>query len=513
MAPDERPGDPSEGENEAPTGLTETVVRGVSLAGSGYALSQALTLLAYLALARLATPEDFGIYAAAGVVIAFGLLVTESGMLAALIHRRERIEEAANTAVISTIVGGLLLGGVVVAVSPLMGMLFKNDTVTPVTAALAGTLTLRNATIVPDALLERRFSFVRRTVIEPIAVVAFAAGAIIATSEGMGVWGLVIGEYASAAVTLVLAWGLARWRPRPGLASFAMWRELIGYGRHVITAGLVLRVGEQADRVLVGRFLGEGSLGQYTYAFRIAATPYWAMLAGASHVLFPAFARISDDPQRFRPAFARAARWVLALGLPLGFLMLPLGEPAAVILFGEVWRPAGEVATAMFLFAGASSLASVCLEAVKAWGRPDLLLGVNLAAVGATVALVGAAVPVALWAVGVAVTIGAVVSALMSLRAFRIATGMPASLASRAVWAPLVASAAMALALLALDRLLLDAGSRDTLPGLLILCGEAALGALLYGLTLGAISAAARRRGVELLRTGIEMVRPRAEAS
>jgi len=479
---------------EPPSGLTQTVVR-------------ALTLAAYLALARLATPEDFGIYAAAGVVIAFGLLVTESGMLAALIHRRDRVEEAANTAVIATIAGGLALGAVVVAISPLIGLLFDNDTVTAVTAALAGTLALRNATIVPDALLERRFSFVRRTVIEPVAVVAFAAGAIIATAEGMGVWGLVIGEYASAGVTLILAWGLARWRPRPALASWEIWRELIAYGRHVITAGLVLRVGEQADRVLVGRFLGADNLGQYTYAFRIAATPYWAMLAGASHVLFPAFARISDDRERFQPAFARAARWVVALAFPLGFLLLPLGEPAAVLLFGDVWRPAGEAATAMFLFAGASSLASVSLEAVKASGRPDLLLGVNLAAVGATVALVAAAVPIGLWAVGAAVTIGAVISALMSLRALRIGVGVSPSLASRAIWAPLLASVVMAVVLLGLDRLLIDAGARATGLGLVMLAGEAALGAAIYLGVLCAASRAARARARQLLRLGIERAR------
>jgi O-antigen/teichoic acid export membrane protein len=88
-------------------GLGETVVRGISIAGGGYALSQAVTLGFYLALARLATPEDFGLYAAASVVLGVGFLFTDSGMLAALIHRRDRIEEAANTALISTVLAGI----------------------------------------------------------------------------------------------------------------------------------------------------------------------------------------------------------------------------------------------------------------------------------------------------------------------------------------------------------------------------------------------------------------------
>ena len=68
-----------------------------------------LTLGFYIVLARLATPEEFGQFAAASIVVNVGLLFTESGMLAALIHRRDRIEAAASTAVVSTALGGLTL--------------------------------------------------------------------------------------------------------------------------------------------------------------------------------------------------------------------------------------------------------------------------------------------------------------------------------------------------------------------------------------------------------------------
>ena len=90
-----------------PGGLTDTVVRGVGLAGLGYVSAQALTLAFYLALARLATPKDFGQFAAGSMLVNIGLLFTESGMLAALIHREDRIDEAASTATVATALSGL----------------------------------------------------------------------------------------------------------------------------------------------------------------------------------------------------------------------------------------------------------------------------------------------------------------------------------------------------------------------------------------------------------------------
>src|SRR5918996_149876 len=96
----------SEPETE-PSSLTGTVIRGVGLAGAGYVLTQVLTLVAYLVLARLATPEDFGQFAAATILVSVGLLFTESGMMAALIHRRDRIDEAASTATVATFAAGL----------------------------------------------------------------------------------------------------------------------------------------------------------------------------------------------------------------------------------------------------------------------------------------------------------------------------------------------------------------------------------------------------------------------
>ena len=76
------------------------------MAAGGYALAQGLNLVVYLVLARLLTPEEFGVYAAATILLGFMGLVSESGITSALIHRKDRIEEAMSTGAVWTLLAG-----------------------------------------------------------------------------------------------------------------------------------------------------------------------------------------------------------------------------------------------------------------------------------------------------------------------------------------------------------------------------------------------------------------------
>src|SRR5881396_3313672 len=82
---------------ESSRGLTGVVLRGAGLSATGFLLTNLLTLGFYVALARLATPRDFGVLAAGSVLVYFSATFVESGLAAALIRRREDVDEAANT--------------------------------------------------------------------------------------------------------------------------------------------------------------------------------------------------------------------------------------------------------------------------------------------------------------------------------------------------------------------------------------------------------------------------------
>lgn len=485
--------------------LTGTVLRGAGIGGLGHVLAQVFTLGFYLALARLLSPEDFGQFAAAAVVINAGLLFIESGMLAALIHRRDRIEEAASTAVFSTALGGVGFSLLALALSPLIGVFFDSERIGALAAAISGLLLLRSLQVVPEALLQRRFSFLRRMIIEPVQVIAFGIAAVIAASDDLGPWALVIGYYASAVTDVVLSWILVRWRPKPGLASFAMWKELIGYARHVLASNVILRLGEQVPTLLIGRYVGAAPLGQFKYADRIAGAPFTFVLSAASYVILPAFARISHERERFAGAFLTSLRWFTALTMPLGLILIPMGISLAVVAFGEVWRDAGEASMALAPWVVAAALINLVSEALKAEGRPEILIRIH-----AITVITGAAAMVAMlgWdLVGVAagVSVGVVAGAVYALMRMARVLEIPVRSMLAQLWPSAVAGLVMVGAILPLDRAL-DPPDHGTAVGVLLLGGEFAAAMAVYGAVLAVLApdtiprlrqllAMARRRG------------------
>jgi O-antigen/teichoic acid export membrane protein len=463
--------------SEPPHGLTRTVVRGAGVAGVGFALTQALSLGFALVLARVAAPRDFGEFAAGSILVVVGAIFTESGMLAALIQRRDRIEEAANTALVSTILSGIGLGLLALGLAPVVGLVFGSRDIGLVAAAMSGSLVLTSLQIVPNALMQRRFSFVRRVVTDPLGAIAFGVTATVACASGLGVWGLVLGAYTGVLIHACLSWILARWRPRPRLASVAMWRELIAFARHVLASEIVIRVHTTIETVLVGRFVSTPALGQYQYAQRIARQPLTAQVNIAAYVLLPAFAHIAADESRLRTAFVRSLRWTAIVSLPLSLVLLPLGEPLAVLLLGETWRPAGRAVAGLCLYGAGQAFGSIASEVFKASGRPELLPRMHLVSLVLSVGLMLAFLPFGLVGIAAAVSVSSMGMAAYALYAASDVLRMPVRLLLAHIWPPAVAALAMVAATLPLEQLVVDAEGREGLLGPALLAAEAILAA------------------------------------
>jgi PST family polysaccharide transporter len=349
---------------------------------------------------------------------------------------------------------------------------------------------LRSLQVVPDALMQRRFSFLRRMVIEPAGVIAFGTAAIIACANDMGVWGLVIGFYAAAVADLLLTWILVRWRPRLALASVGVWRELIAYGRHIIGAVALQRITELLPVLLIGRFVGANPLGQYRYAQRMTSTPLMVVVQGAAYVLFPALARITEDRDRYRAACLRSLRLMCALAFPLGLILIPLGLPAATLLFGEVWRDAGYAAMAMAVFPAAGAVVSFASEALKADGRPDILTRVHVVIALASAAAMLALLPFDLVGVVAGIAIGTVAGAVYSL--VRVGGLIEVSAGGLAAqFAPTAAAALIMAALLTpLEFLVVEAADRPTGEGLVLFAAQGIAGIALYAAALRTLAPA-----------------------
>jgi PST family polysaccharide transporter len=401
--------------------LRRIAARSASFTFLAYGLTQALTLGTYVVLARLTVPEVFGVFGAATILLATGEVFVESGMTAAVVQRRRDVEEAASTAFVATLAGGILLTLAALAGSVLVGLYFDSRQVGVVAAALSGTVAVNTLCVVPLALLQRRFSPLRYVVVEPAAALAFGIGAGLGLAYGLEVWGLVVGAYCWSVVRAGALWLCARWRPRPRQASWRMWRELAGYGRWVVASESLREVTRIATTALVGRFLGTKSLGEFRFGWRLVNQAGGPLLSANAHVLLPAVAA-ADNEEDVQRRSLLSLRLVTFAAFPLSALFVALGEPIALLLFGDDWAGVGPVLAGLALLPAAQAIDSVASEIWKARARPDYLPRMHGLGAALSVGLVAVFVAADADAAGVGVALSLSALAIATYALVRLAT-------------------------------------------------------------------------------------------
>jgi PST family polysaccharide transporter len=360
-------------------GLRGRTLRSFLLLGAQRVVGVVVTAGGSIALARLLTPEVFGLYAILVFVITAGVRSSELGLGAALIQRRD-LDPAALLGVAFTATFGLALalGAAIAAAAPLVARWpgVSSDVTAPV-RWLALLVVLSSLRMPAMVLLERRLAYFPLTVAETADTVTFHAVAIAAAIAGAGLWSFVMGALAARVVNLVVLWGAARWRPTLRWS----WRELapvMQFGILFQGSILVAIAGDAVVPIFVTAWSGVTGVGFLNWAATLAFLPL-QVVSIAGRVLFPALSSLQADTERFAEATARALNRVTAVLYPAAALLLAGADPVVRLIFGEAWLPAIPAVRCFCLSAIIGGTSTIFVHALYSLGRADIVFRLNLA--------------------------------------------------------------------------------------------------------------------------------------
>ena len=317
--------------------MKERAIGGFLWLVSGTAARAAVRILVVAILARLLAPEDFGLIGAAGIVIAFSELFSTSGIIMPLVHRRTIHQQHISTAFTVNTVIGLITLATVLIIAPWLGQFFRMPELTPIVQALSLLFPLQSISAVAQKLLERDLIYQRIASIDFISYVfGYAAIALIAAALGVGVWALVSATLGSASLRTLLLYFA---QPHPLRFSFR-WSAYVELMRTGAGFGLIRIFNVAAlkgDYAVVGRWMGSVSLGFYERAYVLMDLANILVSNALSTVLFPAFARLRDDPPALAIAYLRSSALLALLICPLSTAASILAPEIIELLLGRQW--------------------------------------------------------------------------------------------------------------------------------------------------------------------------------
>jgi PST family polysaccharide transporter len=292
-------------------------------------------------LARLLTPEDFGVR---GLVLPVTILlhgVINLGLHIAALQRDDLDhEELSRLFWFSSWINLLLVGGMAL-LGPFLAAFYDDPRVTGVTIAWAAALYLMNVGAFHETLLKRQMRFGTLVSIHTVAMVIGVLVAIVAAALGAGYWALVYDIVAMSLVRAIGVWALCGWRPsrprRLGSAERMGTASMLTYGKGLSGFRLVAWLGAQLDRVLVGLLGGAPVLGLYDNARRWAWLPYLELHQSLSDVAVASFSRVQREPAEYRRIVRGGLASILALVMPATAFLFVEAREVVLVLFGDQW--------------------------------------------------------------------------------------------------------------------------------------------------------------------------------
>lgn len=358
--------------------IKQKAIHGVIWTGIAKASMQIVLFLLMLVLARLLSPEDFGIVGMAAIVTVAISMVNDRGLGTAIIQKSTLSQEHLSSVFWGGIAFSLLLFAATIVASYPMALFFKNPLVQPVVAVQGAGFVIGSLGIVQKSILNKDLEFKKLAVMEVISSVASGVVSITLALMRFGVWSLVIGALVRDGVNVLLVWIYSRWRPRL-FFSWRQFKELFSFSANVLGNDVVSYAVTNMDVVIIGRMLGTEALGYYTLALNLVKMPVTRLSGVVSKVAFPAFSAIQDDMKKLRKGFLKASALLSLIIFPLLLGLALFAREFIALFMGEKWMPMAMPLIILVPMGLAKSVGVIRWPVLMALGRPDVELKWNLA--------------------------------------------------------------------------------------------------------------------------------------
>ena len=357
--------------------LDRSLIRGIAWTGAIKWLTQIVAWVSTLAVARLLSPDDYGLVGMAAVYLGLLTMLSEAGLGTTIIAMRElRGSRLAQMHTLSVLIGvaGFLVSCVVAR--PLASF-FDAPALRWVVVAMSANFIVMSFRTVPQASLQRQLRFGRVALLDGANSLITATTAIALAFAGFRYWALVIAAIAGSVVATAIALAsqpIPFARPRSHEIG-----DALRVSRDIIVASVAWYAFQNADFFVAGKLLGAAALGWYTFAWNIAYSIVDKITGLVTGVTSSIFSAAKHDS-------ALLKRYLTQITGTLSLALLPATTGLALVaadllaIVGEKWRPAVVPLQLLVLYAGVRSLTPILSQALTITGDTRYTMRRNVTA-------------------------------------------------------------------------------------------------------------------------------------
>lgn len=337
--------------------LKVSAMRGGIVIVAAQGLRFAIQMGSTVVLARMLTPDDFGLIAMVTALTGFTMMFRDLGLSTATIQQRTITHRQISNLFWVNVSVSLLIAAVLLVAAPVVGWFYGDPRLNSIVRALSVPFVLGGLGMQHRSLLQRQMRFVALGVIDIIALATGVVIAIVAALYGSGYWSLVIMAIATEAVATLVTCVACNWRP--GLPNYdAGTKNMLRFGGNITGFNVVNYFSRNLDNILIGRYIGAAALGFYSKAYGLLTLPLSQINEPISAIAIPTLSRLVGDPKRYRRYYLKTIRLIALVTAPPIAFSIFFSDDIICIVLGVQWRPTATIYSILGLSAIAQPLYS-----------------------------------------------------------------------------------------------------------------------------------------------------------
>lgn len=353
--------------------LTKIAYLGARWTAISSGIVTAVQFFQTLILARILSPEDFGLIALVLLVLNFVQIYADMGISSALVHRQDTTRDQLSSLFWLNCFAGFVVFLATVALSPLLVSAFGEPRIGRLIFCAALIFLVWPIGGQFGLLLQKEIDFKTLALCEIASALLSATVTIVTASQGAGAFSLILGKLAGAGLTAAV-YGVIGWRRwRPALHfSLRDLKGYLGFGLYQMGQVTLVFVAGQIDQLYVGVVLGPEALGYYAFAWNLVLQPMMKLNYVLTRVAFPVFARVQLDDGRLQRGYLRLLWLLVSINAPVLIGCVATAPLLVPTIFGPQWLPAVGIVQILALVSLLISMTNVADSVMLAKGRTDL---------------------------------------------------------------------------------------------------------------------------------------------
>lgn len=353
--------------------LRNKTIKGVGWSAADAFLGQGITFLVGLVLARILSPEEYGLI---GICLIFTTVlngIVDSGFSNALIRKNDATNDDYNTMFITNLGISFVLYIALYFASPFISAFFNKTELTTLIRILGTVLIINALSITQNTILVKRIDFKTKTKVSLISAGVSGVVGIAMAYSGMGVWALISQVLTKQLLYTICLWIYNRWWP-DFTFSRKSFRYMWGFGSKMMLSGLLNNIWKQLYQVVVGKFYSPATLGQYTRSKEYANIFSANITSIVQRVSYPVLAEIQDDKSRMIAAYRKVIKVTMFVTCICMISLGAVAEPLIYCLIGPKWHEAATYLPLICISMSLYPLHAINLNMLQIQGRSDIFL-------------------------------------------------------------------------------------------------------------------------------------------